>query len=261
MQAREHGDDLESWRKATLLDWMTSAAVWSAEAGFVVLAGTTLMALQTVVEPERLEKVARLAARVILGIPRLRWRAEVHPAVDPATPYIFCQNHVNHFDFCVMYRATPHFKQGLELQDHFRYPVYGWFMRQRGTIPVRSGMSGQLAEIRDSFRRTLDRGHSILAFPEGGRTRDCRVGPFRRGVFVIARDLGVPIVPVAVTGMQDVMRAESLIVRPGREVTVHCDAPVPTDGVPDGGIGDLVDRVRAPIARHVDEYLRSGSSV
>jgi 1-acyl-sn-glycerol-3-phosphate acyltransferase len=152
-----------------------------------------------------------------------------------------------------MYDATPHFKQGLELEKHFEYPVYGWFMKQRGTIPVRPGSAGQTREIMDHFRREIAMGHSILAFPEGSRTRDGRVKPFRRGVFHIARDLGIPIVPVAVTGMQHVMRADSWIIRPGNTVTVYCEEPIPSDG--DETLLELATKVREPIVRRVDAYF------
>lgn len=246
---------METWRRRSPWDLVTTTAIWGAEIAFIIPMGTSLLTLQTVMPPDRLERFSRWAADVILRIPRLKWRAVVHPDVDPDTPYIFCQNHVNHFDFCVLYNATPHFKQGLELDEHFGWPVYGWFMKQRGTIPVRKHTTGQLSRIREDFQGEIRAGHSIIAFPEGGRTTDCRVGPFRKGVFIIARDLGVPIVPVAVTGMQDVMRKGSLLVRPGREVTVYCEKPVPTAGIADEEIPTLVQRVRAPIVRRVDDYL------
>ena len=124
-------------------------------------------------------------------------------------------------------------------------------------------MSTDTAITREIDGRTLpvpgtwniDPGHSILAFPEGHRTRDGRVRSFKRGLFVVARDLGLPIVPVAVTGMQDVMSADSWVIRPGHTVTVHCEEPVETAGVSDEEIPALMARVRAPIVRHVEEYL------
>lgn len=238
----------------TLREGVVSTLLWAAGLTWLVPVMGSMTVLQTVVPADRLDWLGRLYARGQIALTGSRWRAEVHPDVDPDRPYMFCQNHVNHFDHCTMYRATPHFKQGLELDEHFRYPVYGWFMRQRGTIPVRRGAGGQTPEIMARMRREIDSGHSILAFPEGTRTRDGRVGPFHKGVFYIARDLGIPIVPVAVTGMQEVMRADSWIIRPGRTVTVTCDRPVETAGITDEEIPDLVERVREPIRRRVDEY-------
>lgn len=238
-------------------DKLVSAALWAAGVSWLVPSLGSLMVLQSLVDPDRLEWLSRLAARGQILLTGSSWRAVVHPEVDPHTPYMFCQNHINHFDYCTMYRATPHFKQGLELEEHFRYPVYGWFMRQRGTIPVARSASGQSPAVMARMREEIEKGHSLLVFPEGTRTRDGRVGPFHRGVFYIARDLSIPIVPVAVTGMQEVMRADSWIIRPGRTITVFCERPVITEGIADERIDEVVERVRAPIKRRVDEYWES----
>ena len=77
---------------------------------------------------------------------------------------------------------------------------------------------------------------------------------FRKGVFFIARDLGIPVVPVAVTGMYDVMRKGSLHLRPGYTVTVHVCEPIPTAGLTDEEIPALADQCRRAIAEKVDAY-------
>lgn len=186
-----------------------------------------------------------------------RWKAEIHPEVDPKQPYVFMQNHINHFDHVTMYNATPHGKQGLELREHFKYPFYGWFMKARGTIPVDKGRQGQSERVMDHMRSEVDKGHSILAFPEGTRTRDGHVGQLRRGTFFIARDLGIPIVPVCVTGMYEVMQKGSLLLRPFKRVTVHYLEPIPTAGVTDEELPALIERVHAALSAPLDAYWTS----
>jgi 1-acyl-sn-glycerol-3-phosphate acyltransferase len=240
-----------------LVDHLVSAGLWTAGLCWLVPMMTTMMTVNLVVPPDRTEWLSRLYCRGQVAMTGARWRAVVDPAVDPARPYLFACNHVNLLDHVTMYCCTPHFKQGLELESHFRIPVYGWFMRQRGTIPVRKGAGGNQAELAEHFRREVALGHSILAFPEGTRTRDGRVKPFRTGVFRIARDLGLPIVPVAVTGMYEVLRAGSARMRRGREVVVSCGAPIDPSGVGNDGLADLAERVRAVIAERVDAHLAS----
>ena len=75
-------------------------------------------------------------------------------------------------------------------------------------------------------------------------------------MFYIARDLGLPIAPVSVTGMYRVMRKGSWLIRPGYDVTVYIDAPIETKGIPDRGIPELAERVRSVIAGRVDAYWR-----
>jgi 1-acyl-sn-glycerol-3-phosphate acyltransferase len=238
-------------------DQLVSAALWGAGVSWIVPMLGTMTALNATVLPShRTEFLNRLYCRGQVALTGSRWRAVVDPAVDAATPYMFCQNHTNHFDHVSLYPATPHFKQGLELEKHFKIPVYGWFMKARGTIGVRSGKEGQTPEIMANMRNEIARGHSILAFPEGHRTTDGRVGPFRKGVFYLARDLGIPIVPVAVTGMYRVMRKGSWLIRPGHDVTVYVDAPIPTQGIPDSGIPELAEHVRSVISARVDAYWK-----
>lgn len=241
-------------------DVVVSAALWAAGVSWLVpMLGGMGVLNATVLPSHRTEGLNRLYCRGQVALTGSRWRAVVDPAVDPNTPYMFCQNHTNHFDHVSLYPATPHFKQGLELESHFKIPFYGWFMKARGTIPVRPGKEGQTPEIMDRMRAEIARGHSILAFPEGHRTLDGRVGPFRRGVFFIARDLGLPIAPVAVTGMYRVMRKGSWLIRPGHEVTVYVDAPIPTAGLPDAAIPELAERVREVMAARIDAYWRQNA--
>ena len=100
----------------------------------------------------------------------------------------------------------------------------------------------------------MRKGHSILVFPEGTRTRDGRVGPFRSGMFRIAHALELPIVPVAVTGMFEVMRKGEPYIHPGRRVTVYLDRPVETAGVDKHELAPLIRQVQRTISERVDAY-------
>ena len=182
------------------------------------------------------------------------WTTRIHPDVDPKASYIFMQNHTNHFDHVMMYNATVHIKQGLELREHFKYPFYGWFMKSRGTIPVDRGKKGQSPRVMEHIRSEIEKGHSILAFPEGTRTKTGHVERLRRGTFFIARDLGVPIVPVTVTGTYEVMQKGSLILRPFKRITVHYGKPIPTEGITDEQLPELIGRVHDAMSAPLDAY-------
>ncbi len=257
---REHraSDDApvpaRSFEKPTVKDVAISAGLWTAGLSWLVPSLGAMTLVYKAVPAHRVNALGRMYCRVQIALTGNRWRAVVHPDVDPNRAYIFAQNHTNHLDHVLLYNATPHFKQGLELESHFNYPFYGWFMKARGTIPVKKGHKNQTTELVDRIRREVEEGRSILAFPEGSRTRTGRVGEFRKGIFYIARDLGVPIVPVAVTGAFDVMRPGSLMLRPGNEITVYCEKPIATAGLTDDEIPALAERVRDVVARRVDAY-------
>ncbi|MBX2801499.1 MAG: 1-acyl-sn-glycerol-3-phosphate acyltransferase [Myxococcales bacterium] len=243
-------------RPVTLVDRAVSVALWGAGLAWLAPMMGTMMAVALVARPDRTQWLSRLYCRGQVAMTGARWRAVVDPAVREDRSYIFACNHVNLLDHVTMYNATPHFKQGVELESHFRIPIYGWFMKQRGTIPVRrGGGKAQVRELTQHFARELQLGHSILAFPEGTRSRDGRVQRFRLGVFRMAQELGVPIVPTTVTGMYEVLRADSALMRPGGQVTVYCDAPVPTDSLDADNVPDLAKRVQAIVSARVDAHL------
>jgi 1-acyl-sn-glycerol-3-phosphate acyltransferase len=238
-------------------------AMWAPGVAWLTTMMSTMMLVQRFIPSDRIEWLTRIytAGQVLACGTRVRY--QVHPAVDPKRVYVFAQNHVNLLDHCTCYNATPHFKQGIELAKHFKIPVYGWYMKQRGTIPVLDeGASPKEAykDLSERFRAAVAKGHSILVFPEGTRTLDGRVAPFQGGVFRIAHSLQLPIVPVAITGMFEVMRKGEPYINPGHVVTVYMDEPVETKGVPKGKLPALVENVRATIAARVDAHYQGETS-
>ena len=241
--------------QATWAERIWSVFVWLIAGGFLILMLPLLTLLHWLFGPDRLQALERFYSRTQLALTFNRKVHHVHPAVDPETQYIFIQNHTSHLDHVALYTATPHFKQGIELESHFEYPVYGWFMKARGTIPVPKDRQGALNALRKAIREEVDRGHSILGFPEGHRTRTGRVGKFYDGIFRVAIELGVPIVPVAVTGLYDVLHKGSLVIRSGKLISVFVEEPIATEGLSEENVAELRDRVQEAIAARVDPYF------
>jgi 1-acyl-sn-glycerol-3-phosphate acyltransferase len=231
---------------------IVSLAIWFLAGGFLVFALSFLTILYRFTKPDRVQFLERLYCRLQLMLTFNKQSYQVHPSVDPGTQYIFIQNHTSHLDHVAMYNATPHFKQGIELEAHFDYPFYGWFMKARGTIPVPKDRKNAMPALLRAVRAELAAGHSILGFPEGHRTLTGRVGRFHTGLFHIAIELGVPIVPVAVTGLYDVLHKGSLLIRPGHEIIVYVEEPISTESLTVDDAPALRDRVRDIIAARVD---------
>ena len=238
------------------LEKLVGLAMWGPGVTWLTSMMSTLMLAQRFIPSDRVDWLTRIYTRGQVLVSGTRVRTVVHPSVDPERVYMFAQNHVNLLDHCTCYTATPHFKQGIELKSHFKIPVYGWFMKQRGTIPIEREASPKDAyrSLSEHMRREVERGHSLLVFPEGTRTLTGRVGPFQGGVFRIAHGLGLPIVPVTITGMFEVMRKGEPYINPGHQVTVYVDEPIETKGMPKGKLPELTERVRSIIAARVDAY-------
>lgn len=242
----------------TPIDYLVSGALWGAGIAWLGSMMGALIVLHRVVGPRRVQWLERVYCRGQVALTGSPWRAVVHPAVDPERAYVFMQNHTNHLDHCAMYCATRHFKQGVELEKHFRYPIYGTFMRGRGTIPIGSESRSALRDLVRRMREELEAGGSLLVFPEGTRTLDGHLGAFRPGVFRIVQQLGAPIVPVTVTGMYRVMRKGSYVLHPGEQVTVYCDEPIETAGLSRRDVPALMGGVREVMERRLDAYWASG---
>jgi 1-acyl-sn-glycerol-3-phosphate acyltransferase len=234
---------------------VASLIIWVFAGGFLVLALSFLTIVYQFTQPDRVQFLERWYCKLQLALTFNKQTHHVHPGVDPNTQYLFIQNHSSHLDHVAMYTATPHFKQGIEVETHFDYPFYGWFMKARGTIPVPKDRQGALEALRLAVRSEIDSGHSILGFPEGHRTLTGQVGRFHDGLFRIAIELGVPIVPVTVTGLYDVLHKGSLIIRPGNEIIVYVEEPISTEGMTTEDVAALRDRVRDVISARVEARL------
>jgi 1-acyl-sn-glycerol-3-phosphate acyltransferase len=136
-------------------------------------------------------------------------------------------------------------------KEFFRVPILGTGMRMRGFIPVdRTHRERAYAAVEEAVA-ALKTGHSFLVFPEGTRSRTGRLQPFKRGVFVMAIEAGVPIVPISVSGANRIMRPSDFRIHPGPvRITIH-------DRIPTAGCS-LEDRSR--IAARVRQAVMEGLS-
>jgi 1-acyl-sn-glycerol-3-phosphate acyltransferase len=231
--------------KESALERLVGAALWASGLAWLVPSLGALTVLHRWFSLEQLEPLSRLYCAGQIAAVGSRWRAVSHASLDGHRPYLFVQNHTNLLDHVFAYRATSHPKQGVELASHFRYPVYGWFMKQRGTIPVDPTERGRTNLLLERCRAEVTRGRSLLAFPEGTRTLTGAVGPFKTGLFFVARDLGLEVVPLAARGAFRLMRKGSWVIRPGGTVEVHVGPPMPAAGLSDAGVAELAADARA----------------
>lgn len=173
-------------------------------------------------------------------------RITCDPGYDPKRVSMYVQNHVSSMDGYVSIRALPHPFCGLLNESHLRIPGYGWIMRLGNAIGVPKDRSGRTAALTRAAMERATRGISLLVFPEAHRTRDGAMRPFRKGVFFMARDAGLPVVPVAVRGLWEILPRGQWIPRPGR-IEIHIGAAIETDGLSDDEVGELAVRTQDTI--------------
>lgn len=196
---------------------------------------------------------APLFVHVVTVFAAARVKIHYHPDFDPQRRSVFTQNHINLLDGHLASAAIPHAFSGLMNKWQFNIPIYGWLMRLSKGIGVDKSRRDKLVEQLSSAARERKRiGMSILTFPEGHRTLDGKVRGFRRGVFLMARNAEMPVVPIAVRGFFEVNRKGSLVIHPLRRVDVFVGPQHETAGLSDEEIGALANRLHALTAHAVE---------
>jgi len=138
---------------------------------------------------------------------------------------LFVANHTSSADAPAVVGSIPRRISILAKESLFHIPLVGWAFHLLRFVPVdRSDRDAAIASV-DRAVDYMRAGASLLIYPEGTRSDDARLGPLKKGAFVLAIKAGVPIVPVACAGAHRVMAKRSLVIRPG-VITVHFAPPI-----------------------------------
>jgi len=237
-----------------------SALLWAVSLLHFAIAVPILIALAIVLDPKKHDWLQRTFCRRIIFFSGAKVRVVRAPGFDPQKTCFFIANHVNLFDPFALYCAIPQFVRGWELESHFEIPIYGWLMKRFGNVPVPDVR--RLSDLKRMWRLTRDAingGTSLIVFPEGRRTRDGHVDEFQDGVFRVAQQLEIPIVPVSIVGAIRHHRTGHWMFWPAT-ITVHLHESIDTTGMSKEEVPELRRRVRELVQRPVEEALaRDGS--
>jgi 1-acyl-sn-glycerol-3-phosphate acyltransferase len=182
--------------------------------------------------------------RWVLGIP-----VEVigRDRLDRRRPYVFMSNHLSFLDGPVLVTAIDRPVRFIVKRFVFRVPILGLGMRLAGYVPLdKEGLGEGRKRIALAARLIKERGFSFLIYPEGTRSWDGTLQPFRRGGFYLALESGAPVVPVSIEGTFELMPRTSWRIRRGPVRIVFHD-PIDVTGYSPETMPELMDRVRSAI--------------
>jgi 1-acyl-sn-glycerol-3-phosphate acyltransferase len=196
--------------------------------------------------------LARIWSRVVLGVPGVQVEVKAHATLDPKRPYVFMPNHASMVDIWAMFLAVPIQFRFIAKKQLGAIPLFGWAMRAGRFIFIDRQNPASARRSIDEAAERIKGGQSVVIFPEGTRTRDGKLGSFKKGGFHLAIDSGADIVPVAIRGTREVMPRGAVVMRAGK-VTLELAAPISTAGLGPRDREALMTRVRAEIAAMLGE--------
>ncbi len=193
-------------------------------------------------------RVPRLWSWLLMRLGLIRFQVEQESEIEWDKPHIYVMNHQSMVDIPAAFLAVRTPLRFIAKQSLALVPFLGWYMRAVGMVFVdRSRTAKAIASMQQAVV-LLEEGASIIAFPEGTRSPDGRIRPFKKGVFMVALQTGVPIVPMAIEGARDVLPPNGFRPRPGR-IRLKIGAPIPTEGLGKGDRDELIAKVRGTILR------------
>jgi 1-acyl-sn-glycerol-3-phosphate acyltransferase len=194
--------------------------------------------------------IAKFGCRLYLRSAGARVHVTGLDHLDPRQAYVFISNHQSNLDPPFLFAYLGQNVGAIAKIELFRIPILKQGFPLAHVVPIDRSDRERAIESTRRGADALRRGHSLMAFPEGTRTVDGRVKDFKKGVFYMALEAGVPVAPVVVNHTQMVMRKHSRQVVPG-EIHLEVLPPVSTEGYSMDNIQELVERVRDMIKGRV----------
>jgi 1-acyl-sn-glycerol-3-phosphate acyltransferase len=194
----------------------------------------------------------RLGARLLLRLGGIRVAVEGAENLRGPGPLVLASNHASYADVPILLASLPADVRFVAKKEVLGWPLVGRFVRKAGHLTVdRFDLQQGVADAA-AVQRALGHGQTVLFFPEGTFTAAAGLRPFRLGAFKAAAESGVPVVPIALRGSRQVLRAESWRPRPGR-VAVWIGPPLRAQGEGWRSVVALRDGVAAAIAARTGE--------
>ncbi|WP_298827715.1 lysophospholipid acyltransferase family protein [uncultured Planococcus sp.] len=168
----------------------------------------------------------------------------------PEGPALFVSNHEGNFDIPVLLSTIPKPFGFISKKEVKKLPIISMYMEQMNCVFLdRTDRRSALKSITDTVEKLKD-GHSILIFPEGTRSKGQGLGEFKSGFMRIAKDAGVPILPIAIHGTSDIMEKNNNKVLPA-DVKVQILNPISAELIGTLDSKEAITLVRTQIAEAV----------
>jgi 1-acyl-sn-glycerol-3-phosphate acyltransferase len=177
--------------------------------------------------------------------PLWHFRTEGTPPARSAHPFVAVSNHESYADIFLI-SHLPWEMKWLAKEQLFKIPCLGWMLRMANDVPLERGAKESILKAMNACAARLKLGMSVMIFPEGTRTPDGALLPFKDGAFRLAIENNVPILPIAVAGTRRAMAKGRFQFQPTRAICRVLE-PISTAGMSLADVGTLKSQARAAI--------------
>jgi 1-acyl-sn-glycerol-3-phosphate acyltransferase len=205
-----------------------------------------------------IHKIANLWAKILLLICNTKVEIIGKENILRGKPQIFMANHQSDFDILIVLAHIPGQFRWLVKKELFHIPVFGAAMKSAGYIEIDRNNREKAMQSLDQAALSIREGKSIMAFPEGTRSRLGEIKPFKQGTFYLAIKSGVPIVPISIIGSGEIMPKRSLKIKPGK-IKLVIDKPIDVKNITLENRQELITIVRNTIIKNYDSFRAEGA--
>lgn len=180
-------------------------------------------------------------------VAKARLRVEGLEHLDPDRVYLYMSNHESVMDIPLIFAAAPRAPRMVTKAELFKVPIWGPALKVAGFIAIDRTNRAQAIKSLASAKATMESGINVWIAPEGTRSRDGSLLPFKKGGFMLALETGATIMPVGIVGARNIVRPKSLRSYLDQDVVVRFGEPIDASGYTLEQREELMARVRSAI--------------
>ena len=205
-------------------------------------------------------RIARVWARIAVHVTLSRLVVEGAENLRKHPVAVYASNHTSYMDTPVIFAALPFQFRILAKKELWPLPFIGWYLDRSGQMPIDTVNPHATRTSLGEGVKALRAGMPLFVFPEGGRTSDGHLQPFLSGAAYLAIRAQVPLVPIALSGVYDLMPIHTHHIYPGK-LTLRVGEPIETKGMTVRQTDALTERLRGAIQEMLGQTARTEAEV
>lgn len=193
----------------TFYIWTIGLILFGIVAIFIIIA-------YVLVNPKKFSPVFKFIVKFFTKLLFIRVQISGQEQIAKDKPCIIMPNHVSFMDAVILAAFTPFHTIGIEDQSHFSWPLFGWLIKLHGNLAIdrKNPMSSRKTYAK--AEELLKDGAHLVVFPEGGRTADGKLRPFKKLPFIMAKNAEADLFPVGLNGVYEFNNKTSWLLKPGK---------------------------------------------